>query len=87
MMPSKSENYRGHVIELREEPRLSPGSLAASAAQPKPELLIDGKDVAYGQLPGGKYYLKDYAYDWKDNLVDLAESYIDDQLKPARAGK
>ncbi|RNJ50133.1 twin-arginine translocation pathway signal protein [Methylocystis hirsuta] len=86
-MPSKSENYRGRVIELREEPRPRSESLAESLSQPKPELLIDGKEVAYGQLPGGKYYLKDYAYDWKDDLVDLAESYIDDQLKPSRAGK
>lgn len=44
---------------------------------PKPALLIDDVPVSYGQLPGGSYYLHEYAYDWRDDLMDLARGFID----------
>jgi hypothetical protein len=63
MEPERHE-YKGHHIELR-------------AREAEPELLIDGEPVRYGQLPDGLYFLHDYAYDWQDNLIDLAQRFID----------
>jgi len=40
-------------------------------------LLIDGANVPYGQFQEGKYFLHDYAYDWVDDLTELARRYID----------
>jgi len=41
------------------------------------ELLIDDQPVRYGRLPDGSYALHEYAYDWSDNLMDLAKRFID----------
>ena len=41
------------------------------------ELLIDDEPIRYGQLPDGRYALHEYAYDWSDNLMDLARRFID----------
>lgn len=62
------EEYKGHRLELR-----SP----EEGREAQPELLVDGEPIRYGQLPDGRYALEEYAYDWHDNLMDLARSYID----------
>lgn len=56
--------YRGHRIELR-------------AREGEFELRIDDQPVRYDKLPNGKYFLYQYAYDWRDNLMDLARRFID----------
>jgi hypothetical protein len=66
------EEYRGHHLELH-WPEERP--------EAEPELLIDGEPMRYGQLPDGRYALEEYAYDWHDNLMDLARSYIDYRIK------
>ena len=67
-MKPKHQEYEGHRIELRER-------------EGRPELLIDNTPVRYGQLPNGLYFLHEYAYDWTDNLMDLAQRFIDYQRK------
>lgn len=75
-MEAKSEQYKGHHIELR--PRGDEALLAREdEGAGEPELLIDGEPVGYGQLPDGSYALHEYAYDWTDNLMDLAKRFID----------
>jgi hypothetical protein len=63
MKPQKYE-YEGHRVELRQQ-------------DSEMELLIDGRPVRYGQLPDGPFYLHDYAYDWSDDLMEVARRYID----------
>ena len=63
-MESERQEYEGHRIELRER-------------EGEPELLIDNAPVRYGQLSNGLYFLHEYAYDWRDNLMDLARGFID----------
>lgn len=69
-------DYKGHHIQLRAR---DADELRARGVERKPELelLIDDKPVRYGQLPDGSYALQEYAYDWSDNLVDLAKRFID----------
>jgi len=67
-MKGERQKYDGHVIELRKRDK-------------SPELLIDNTLIRYGQLPGGLYFLHDYAYDWSDNLADLAKKFIDYRRK------
>lgn len=62
MKPGHHE-YEGRRIELRER-------------EGKRELLIDDQPVPYGQLPSGKYFLRDYAFDWSDDLLEVARRYI-----------
>lgn len=77
MEPERQE-YKGHRIELREPE-------ADFAAEPQArlkggadlDLLIDDQPVRYGQLPDGRYALEEYAFDWRDNLMDLAQRFID----------
>lgn len=57
------EDFDGHRIEIR-------------GRDDKPELLIDNLPVVYGRLPDGKFFLRQYAYDWTDNLVELARRFI-----------
>ena len=40
------------------------------------ELLIDDEPIRYGRLPNGSYFLDEYAYDWRDDLMDLARRFI-----------
>jgi hypothetical protein len=47
----------------------------------KRELLIDHKAVRYGQLPNGQYFLHQYAYDWSDDLVEVARRLYQVQAK------
>jgi hypothetical protein len=58
-----SEEYEGHRIDILER-------------EGKPELVIDNVRVGYGRLPNGKFFLDDYAYDWTDDLQELARRYI-----------
>lgn len=63
MQPQRTE-YKGHCIELRER---GDGL----------ELLIDSVPVRYGQLPDGQYFLRPYAYDPGDDLMDVSRRFID----------
>jgi hypothetical protein len=77
MEPERQE-YKGHRIELRPREDLE----AAREEDPDLEdleLLIDEQPVRFGQLPDGSYALEEYAYDWTDDLIDLARRYIDYQ--------
>ena len=76
MQPERQE-YNGHRIELR--PREGHEDVRARAAEheEEQELLIDDQPVRHGQLPDGLYALEEYAYDWTDNLIDLARKFID----------
>lgn len=85
-MATEQELYRGHQIELRE--RLDTARAAESSRGPgeaDKDLLIDGKPVSYGRLPEGQYFLHDYAYDWHDDLIDLAKKYLDYRLQRENA--
>ena len=62
-MKSERRQYKGRQIELRE-------------GKDGPELRIDDVPVRYGRLPDGKFFIEDYAYDWSDDLVELARRYI-----------
>ena len=62
-MTPEYQEHEGHRIEIR-------------GRQGKSELLIDNIPVVYGRLPNGKFFLNDYAYDWTDDLVELARRYI-----------
>lgn len=63
--------YEGFRIELHEH-------------DGKPELLIDNMPVQYGQLPNGAYFLYEYAFDWSDDLMKLAQKFIDHRRKADR---
>ena len=84
MQPQRQE-YKGHSIELRapegrEEVRARGVRQELGAPEGREEdleLLIDNQPVRYGQLPDGRYALEDYAYDWQENLPDLARRFID----------
>ena len=65
MKPERKE-HAGRRIEVRER-------------EGRPELLIDGVPIRYGRLPNGKYYLDQYAYDWSDDLLVLAQRFVDYQ--------
>jgi len=67
-MKPECQEYEGHPIELRER-------------EGKLELLIDNVPVRYGQLPNGLYFLHEYAYDWTDNLMKLAQRFINYRRK------
>jgi hypothetical protein len=73
MEPERQE-YKGHRIELR-----APGEVRAREVEREEELelLIDDEPIRYGRLPDGRYALHEYAYDWQDNLMDLARRFID----------
>jgi hypothetical protein len=75
MEPQRQE-YKGHHIELRAR---EADELRAPVAEREKdlELRIDDEPIRYGQLPGGMYALHEYAYDWTENLMDLARRFID----------
>ncbi len=78
MEPQRQE-YRGHRIELRAR-EVEPEELTdddAHAREAERELAIDDRPVAYGRLPDGSYFLDEYAYDWHDDLMDLARRLVD----------
>jgi hypothetical protein len=75
-MELERQEYKGHRIELRAR---GADELRAREGEPinESELLIDDEPIRYGQLPDGRYALHEYAYDWSDNLMDLARRFID----------
>jgi len=75
-METEQQEYKGHNIELRKH---QGGTLQSFGVEntSEPELLIDGESVQYGQLPDGSYALREYAYDWEYNLMELAKKLID----------
>jgi hypothetical protein len=75
MEPERYE-YKGHRIELRAREGREMRAREAEREE-ELELLINDQPVRYGQLPDGLYFLYEYAYDWSDNLMDLARRFID----------
>ncbi len=67
-MPSIREEIRGHTVEV-------------SGAEERPELHIDGRRVRYGRLPGGLYFLHEYAYDWSEDLLEVTRRYLDHKAR------
>ena len=81
-MELERQEYKGHRIELR--PREGREEVRAREAEGGDdlelrdlELLIDEQPVRFGQLPDGRYALEEYAFDWTDDLTELARRYID----------
>jgi hypothetical protein len=77
MEPERQE-YKGHHIELRAREGLRTREAEREAEL---DLFIDNQLVRYGQLPDGRYALEEYAFDWRDNLMDLARGFIDSRNK------
>lgn len=79
-MEPEREEYKGHRIELRsgEAAALPRGE---AEREPKPELLIDDARIDYGQFADGTYFLNEYAYDWTDNLMELARRFVDYRIR------
>jgi hypothetical protein len=75
-MAPETQEYKGHRIELRMRKEAELGA-REEEREPKSELLIDDEPIRYDQLPDGSYALDEYAYDWQDNLIDLAKRFID----------
>jgi hypothetical protein len=75
MAPERQE-YKGHRIELRAHPA-DERRAREGKREEELDLLIDDQPVHYGSLPDGSYALQEYAYDWSDNLMDLAKKFID----------
>jgi len=63
-MKPEYQDHKGRRIEIRKR-------------ADKSELLIENVPVAYGQLPNGMFFLDNYAYDWTDDLMELARRSID----------
>jgi hypothetical protein len=75
-MEPEREEYKGHRIELR--PREGRGAEREEDVDLQDlELHIDEQLVRFGQLPDGRYALEEYAFDWSDDLMDLARRFID----------
>jgi hypothetical protein len=81
-MEHENEDYKGRHIELRKryigESR-APEVEREAERESEIELLIDGKSVPCIRMPDGSYALQEYAYDWRDNMMDLAKKFIDYQ--------
>jgi hypothetical protein len=75
MEPERQE-YKGHRLELRPREGLEAAREEDLELQDL-ELRIDEQPVRYEQLPSGRYALEEYAFDWTDDLMDLARRYID----------
>ena len=75
---ARSELYKGHRIELESE-QVEPED--AGERGDAPVLRIDDQPIPYGQLPDGLYFVNDYAYDWQDDLMQLARRFVDYQAK------
>jgi hypothetical protein len=75
-MEPERQQYKGHRIEVRAR-RVRRARRPSRAREVHPELLIDDEPVRYGQLPDGSYALHEYAYDWHDDLIELAKRFID----------
>jgi hypothetical protein len=73
-MGPERQQYKGHRIELRAR---GEAELRAQEHGEEVDLLIDNEPVPYDRLPDGLYFVREYAYDWTDNLMDLARRFID----------
>jgi hypothetical protein len=73
MVPEPQE-HKGRRVEVQ------------TSASDQQVLLVDGEPVPYGRLPDGQYFLLEYAYDWSDDLMELATRWIDyrDRVDAAR---
>ncbi len=81
-MEPESLEYKGHRIELRvhnDNMLFGREDDDLRGREVESELLIDNAPIQYGQLSDGQYFLHKYAYDWHENLIDLARSFIDYQ--------
>ena len=58
---------------LSPSPDLSP----SESSRNSDELLIDDEPVSYGRLFDGSLLLPENAYEWGDDLLELAERLID----------
>jgi hypothetical protein len=86
-MEPERQQYKGHRIEVRAR-RARRARRPSRAREAQPDLLIDDELVRYGQLPDGSYALHEYAYDWHDDLIELAKRFIDyrDRADERRSG-
>jgi hypothetical protein len=75
MEPERQE-YKGHRIELRPREDLEAERQEDPELQDL-ELHIDEQPVRFEQMPDGRYALEEYAFDRRDDLMDLARRYID----------
>jgi hypothetical protein len=75
-MEPEREEYKGHRIELRPREGLEAEREEDPDLQDL-ELQIDEQPVRYRQMPDGSYALEEYAFDWTDDLMDLARRFID----------
>ncbi|MDQ4145898.1 MAG: twin-arginine translocation pathway signal protein [Actinomycetota bacterium] len=75
-MEPERRQYKGHRIELRAREGEEAGAREEARGEGL-DLLIDDEPVPYGRLPDGLYFLQEYAYDWTDDLMDLATRFID----------
>lgn len=75
-MEPERHNYKGHLIELRasDDEELHAREEGEEALL---ELFIDEEQVHYSKLPDGSYFLPQYAYDWTEDVIDLARRFID----------
>lgn len=52
-----------------------PVTLARRQENAEPVLLIDGRPTEYGQFSDGTFYLKDDAYRWSRDLLELGREH------------
>lgn len=50
------------------------------------QLLVDGHQVDCGRFPNGDYFLREYAYEWSTDLMELAVKWIDHREAEERRG-
>jgi hypothetical protein len=75
-MESDRQEYKGHRIEVR-VPEAEQRRSRHEEQGEQLDLLIDDERIRYGKMPDGTYFLHEHAYDWRDDLVDLARALID----------
>jgi hypothetical protein len=67
-MTESYREHKGYAIEVRD-------------SKQGLELLVDSEQVRHGQLPDGQYFLHEYAYDWTEDLTELARKWIDHRTR------
>lgn len=80
-MRAQRHDYRSHTIELRERAPGEPSTRGTGL-----QLLVDDEPIGYGQLPSGLFYLDEYAYDWRKDLIDLARALVDHRSNAEQSG-
>lgn len=78
LMEPERHDYKGHLIELRASED-DESHAREEGEEALLELFIDEERVRYSKLPDGSYFLPQYAYDWTEDVVDLARRFIDYQ--------